>query len=78
MGAEIVLSLIVLFLILPRLIVLAEKIIIAFNDANSFQPITCPQRLFVDQKTNTWQVKPVHNRTIWWRVFFNSLYGKPL
>ena len=78
MGAEHVLLVIVIILAFPRLRVWWKRFANAIRDANTFEPVNRLSALYVDLKTNTWQEEPISSQTIWWRVFLNSLKGKPL
>lgn len=54
------------------------RIKIAILDASGFRPVNRPRTLWIDKQTNTWQTGHVSDQTLWWRVFFNSLNGRPL
>lgn len=78
MEIFIVLIIFSLMVIISGLLYFGKIIARAIRDANNFKPVNRPRTLWVDMKTNTWQTGYVSDRTIWWRVFFNSLKGKPL
>jgi hypothetical protein len=78
MEMKIFVVIFVILFILPHVRKWYRKLSSAIQDANNFRSISRPQTLWVDTRTNTWQNGFASDQTIWWRVFFNSLKGKPL
>jgi len=71
-------ALIFLFIALPFAVIAMigiHKILKAIDDANDFEPVNCPTYLIINPKTGECRFG---NKNIWWRVFFNSINGRPL